>query len=156
LLNMRERERIYRAAAFVVVLASGATAVALLPVGPFYPAPSFPAFTASPLRDGVVTFTRPVIVVEFDDGEEHIDYRGLLPAGSPNPIGVFRSIAAEADSALDPATAAWLMQRLTELHPGREALSLRIDWTRYRFRAEDRGLISAETSESFVIPLDRP
>jgi hypothetical protein len=153
---MRERERISRAAAFVVVIASGVAAVAFLPVGQFYPAPSFPAFTASPLRDGVVTFTRPLIVVQFEDGEEHVDYRGLLPEGSPNPIGVFRSIADEADSARDAATVAWLMQRLTDLYPGREALSLRIDWTRYRFRAEDRGLISAETTESVLIALDRP
>jgi hypothetical protein len=153
---MRERERIYRAAAFVVVIASGTAAVAFLPVGSFYPAPSFPAFTASPLRDGVVTFTRPAIVVQFEDGEEHIDYRGLLPEGSPNPIGVFRSIAYEADLARDPATVAWLTQRLTDLHPDREAVSLRIDWTRYRFRAEDRGLISAETTRSVEIALDRP
>jgi hypothetical protein len=150
---MQERpERAAIILAFAGVLAWGAAGIAALPQGELYPALSFPSFGTSPLRDGVVTVTRPTVEVTFDGGAiETIAYRDLLPPESPNPINVFRNLMYERDVATDPATVDWLMSRLEEIHPDREVASVRVEWVRSTYRAADHDLVATDVIRSFVM-----
>jgi len=148
------RERAGRAAAFAAVLGVGVATIALTPHAQLYPALSLPSFAGSPLREGALTVVRPVLTVDFaaaDDAE--VDYRLLLPPGTPNPINVFRSFAYDDADVDDPSTRAWLSERLAALYPGEQIVGLDIAWTRFVYRAEDRGLISAEIVRHHSIPL---
>ena len=125
------RERVLIVAVFVALPLAALPGILPGPLASTYPALTLPSFAATPRNGGDLTITRPDVTVERSDGPAiDVPYAALLPAGSPNPIQVFRSTLGTAEQAADPSVAPWLRDRLDSILPGSQATAVTITWIR--------------------------
>jgi hypothetical protein len=150
----RARERALIIAVFVTLPLAALPGVLPEPFPSTYPALTLPSFAATPRDGGFLDITRPRVTVEHAEGPDlSLPYSALLPAGSPNPIQLFRSALGSADAAADPSVRPWLQDRLAVALPDIDPTAVTVTWIRSCYRT-DASVCDREVVESFRIEWD--
>ena len=103
-----------------------------------YPGLYQPSFADTPLTNGILKATLPIVTISFADGStQQIPYNDVLPDSKLLDLSVFKSAFYGEKKANSADVVSWLRNDLQNKFPGTTPTSMTVDWTAFKIPIDD-------------------